>query len=187
MLEGCGVVGSALGRIREGYDIASRVKAQLMDWGSNFYDRMKNKKVTVLSSITPLAVAGLWIPDVVKLFSGKPQCDEVGEPHAPTTWDEILSFRPDIIVVAPEGATVEQSVKTFKELQAVPQWEDIPAVKRGAVVFADGVNLFRPGPRFVQGAAVLLSAMAELDSGYITKRDEFYRLRFVELHRHRFM
>ena len=36
-------------------------------------------------------------------------------------------------------------------------------------------------------AAVLLSAMAELDSGYITKRDEFYRLRFVELHRHRFL
>ena len=179
MLEGCGVVGSALGRVRDGYDIASRIKAQLMDWGSNFYDRMKNKKVTVLLSVAPLTVAGLWIPDIVKLFSGKPQFDEGGEPHR--------SFRPDIIVVAPEGATVEQSVKTFKELQMVPQWEDIPAVKRGAVVFADGVNLYRPGPRFVQGAAVLLSAMAELDSGYITKRDEFYRLRFVELHRHRFL
>lgn len=187
MLEGCGVVGSALGRVRDGYDIASRIKAQLMDWGSNFYDRMKNKKVTVLLSVAPLTVAGLWIPDIVKLFSGKPQFDEGGEPHRSTTWEELLSFRPDIIVVAPEGATVEQSVKTFKDLQMVPQWEDIPAVKRGAVVFADGVNLYRPGPRFVQGAAVLLSAMAELDSGYITKRDEFYRLRFVELHRHRFL
>jgi hypothetical protein len=33
----------------------------------------------------------------------------------------------------------------------------------------------------------LVSAMAGLDAGYITKRDEFHRLRFVELHRHRFL
>jgi iron complex transport system substrate-binding protein len=187
MIEGCGVVGSSLGRIREGHDLGSRIKAQLMDWGSNFYDRMKGKKVSVISSISPLTVAGLWIPDVVRLFSGKPQHDDAGEPDRSTTWDEVLSFRPDVMVIAPRGFSVSESVKTFKELVAVPQWDNIPAVKRGAVTFADGVNLFTPGPKFIQGAAVLVSAMAELDSGYITKRDEFYRLRFVELHRHRFM
>jgi iron complex transport system substrate-binding protein len=187
MIEGCGVVGSALGRIREGHDLGSRIKAQLMDWGSNFYDRMKSKKVSVVSSISPLTIAGLWIPDVVRLFSGKPQHDEAGEPDRTTTWEEVLAFRPDVIVIAPRGLPVTESVKSFKDLVAVPQWDDIPAVKRGAVTFADGVNLFTPGPKFIHGAAVLISAMAELDSGYITKRDEFYRLRFVELHRHRFM
>jgi len=187
MLEGCGVVGAALGKIREGHDLGSRIKAQLMDWGSNFYDRMKSKKVTVLSSVAPLTVAGLWIPDVVRLFSGKPQHDDSGEADRPTTWEEILTFRSDVIVIAPRGASVTESVKTFKDLTSVPEWDDIPAVKRGAVVFADGVNIFTPGPKFIQGAAVLVSAMAELDSGYITKRDEFYRLRFVELHRHRFL
>lgn len=185
--EGCGVVGSAIGRVREGQELAHRIKAQLMDWGNNFYDRMKGKKVAVFSALTPLTIGGYWIPDLVRVFSGKPLFDESGEPNHPTSWKDVLAFAPDVIVIAPQGASVEQSVKTFRDLSQVPEWEDLPAVKRGAVVFADGVNLFRPGPRLIQGAAVLLSAMAELDSGYITKRDEFYRLRFVELHRHRFL
>ena len=185
--EGCGIVGSAIGRVREGQELAHRIKAQFMDWGNNFYDRMKGKKVSVLSALAPLTTGGFWIPDLVRVFSGKPQFDESGEPNHPTSWKGVLAFAPDVIVIAPQGASVEQSVKTFRDLLQVPEWEDIPAVKRGAVVFADGVNLFRPGPRLIQGAAVLLSAMAELDSGYVTKRDEFYRLRFVELHRHRFM
>ena len=61
------------------------------------------------------------------------------------------------------------------------------AVKRGEVIFMSGRQLYAPGPGIVRAAACVVSGMAGLDSGYITKRDEFYRLRFVELHRHRFM
>ena len=98
-----------------------------------------------------------------------------------------MVFRPDVIIVAPCGATLEESLRSLKELEAAPEWEDIPAVKRGEVIFYEGVELYQPGPRFIKGVAVMVSAVAGLDSGYITKKDEFYRLRFVELHRHRFM
>jgi ABC-type Fe3+-hydroxamate transport system substrate-binding protein len=78
-------------------------------------------------------------------------------------------------------------VKTLKTLQEMNHWEDIPAVKRGDVVFAEGVALYSPGPRFLDGAAVLVSVLAGLESGYITQRDEYFKLRFVELHRHKFL
>lgn len=175
------------GRGREGRELAQRIKSQLLDWGDNFYERMKNKRVTVLSSLNPLTVASGWIPSVVELASAQPQMVVPGEPDKGTTWREVVEFKPDVIVVAPRGASLEESVRALKALERVPEWESIPAVKRGEVIFCDGVRLYSPGPKFLQGAGILFSAIAGLESGYITKRDEFYRLRFLELHRHRFL
>lgn len=180
-------IGVAIGKAREGRELTNRLKAQMMDWGDNFYPRMKNKKVTVLSGVNPLRVAGRWIPDIIKTASAQPQVHAVNELDKATTWNEISAFRPDVIVVAPEGASLEESVKTLASLERVSQWDDIPAVKRGEVIFCEGTGLYRPGPKILKGAAVLFSAIAGLESGYITKRDEFFRLRFVELHRHRFL
>jgi iron complex transport system substrate-binding protein len=180
-------IGVLIGRAREGRELTNRLKAQLMDWGDNFYPRMKNKKVTVLSSVNPLRVAGRWIPDIIKTASAQPQLLALGETDKATTWREIEAFKPDVVVVAPEGYSLEESVKTLSLLERVPEWEGIPAVKRGEVIFCEGTGLYRPGPKILKGAAVLFSAIAGLESGYITKRDEFFRLRFVELHRHRFL
>jgi iron complex transport system substrate-binding protein len=180
-------IGVAIGKAREGRELTNRLKAQMMDWGDNFYPRMKNKKVTVLSGVNPLRVAGRWIPDIIKTASAQPQFHAVNELDKATTWNEIVTFRPDVMVVAPEGYSLAESVKTLAVLERVPQWEDIPAVKRGEVIFCEGSGLYRPGPKILKGAAVLFSAIAGMESGYITARDEFFRLRFVELHRHRFL
>ena len=176
-----------IGKGRLGRDLAQRTKAQTQDWAKNFYDRLRNKKVTVLSSVKPLSLATGLIPDLIQAITGQPQVRTKEQLLAPLTWSEIVAFRPDVIIVAPCGATLEESLRSLKELEAAPEWEDIPAVKRGEVIFYEGVELYQPGPRFIKGVAVMVSAVAGLDSGYITKKDEFYRLRFVELHRHRFM
>jgi iron complex transport system substrate-binding protein len=187
MYEAFEEIGVLVGKAREGRELANRIKAQLMVWGDSFYDRMKNKRVTVLSSVSPLRVAGRWVPDIIKTASAQPQMLAVNELDAPTTWAEVATFRPDVLVVAPEGASLQESVKTLPTLERVAQWSDLPAVKRGEVIFCEGTGLYRPGPKILTGAAVLFSAIAGLESGYITKRDEFFRLRFVELHRHRFL
>jgi iron complex transport system substrate-binding protein len=137
--------------------------------------------------VNPLRVAGRWIPDIVKTASAQPQFLAVNEMDKATTWREVEAFRPDVIVIAPEGFSLEESVKTLPILERVGEWSGLPAVKRGEVIFCEGVGLYRPGPKLLKGAAVLFSAIAGLESGYITARDEFFRLRFVELHRHRFL
>ena len=80
-----------------------------------------------------------------------------------------------------------EGIRHLPTLQGLPNWEGLPAVKRGDVIFADGVSLYDAGPGFLRGAAVVVSALASLESGYITKRDEYVKLRFVELHRHKFL
>lgn len=180
-------VGVTIGMGPAGRDRAQRIKSQLLDWGRNLYDRLRNKKTVVLSSVQPLELAGGWVPDIVKLVSGRPINPDQGTVSAPTTWEAIAEFGPDAILVAPRGRRFEESVRYLRALEDVPQWDSLPAVKRGEVVFSDGIRLYQTGANLLEGAGILVSAMAGLDAGYITKRDEFHRLRFVELHRHRFM
>lgn len=170
----------------KGVSLSQRLKAQLMDWGDNFYERSKSKRVTFLSSVAPLELAGCWIPDLISLASCVNQSRDTEDARA-VTWEEILQFRPDVIVIAPKGADLLSAVRLLPELHQTPIWEELPAVKRGDVIFAPGDGLFyRPTQRLIESAAILFSAVAGFESGYITPRDSFYRLRWIELHRHRF-
>lgn len=187
LLDAYATLGAVLGKGALGRDRAQRLKSQLLDWGRNLYERLRNKKVVVVSGVSPFEVAGCWVPDIVKLVSARPFMPDLRKISGVSSWDDLVAFAPDVILVAPLGKSLEESVRTLRVLEDLPGWDSVPAVKRGEVVFSDGARLYRTGPALVEGAGILVSAIAGLDSGYITKRDEFHRLRFVELHRHRFM
>jgi len=180
-------VAESIGNSRLGRELAQRTKAQIQDWTRNFYERARNKKVTVLASVEPLCLASGLIPDLVRVVTGQPQERADGKEGTPFGWDEVVDFRTDVIIVSPCGSTLQQSVETLKALEAIPEWESVPAVKRGEVIFCSGATLYSPGPEFIKSAAIVISALAGLDSGYITLKDEYFRLRFLELHRHRFV
>lgn len=179
-------LGTELAAAGRGREIAQRCKAQMMDWCDNFYDRMKHKRVTVISRIDPLTLAGYWIPEMIQMCSCQSQEPRKGYPPRRIDWSEVVAFRPDVIIIALMGEPASQAAKTFPALQKFPNWEDIPAVKRGELVFADGIEEFyMPNLKIVRAMSTLVSAAAGLDSGFITERDSFYRLRWVELHRHK--
>lgn len=180
-------LGRGLGVPIAGRDRAQRLKAQALDWAQNFYDRMKNKKVVVLSSIEPLTSAGLWIPDLITLGSAHPLEANPGQEDREISWAELESFRPDVIVLALRGQSLDIAASYLPMLEKIPAWEKLPAVKRGEVIFAPGKALYWPGYGLVNGISMLYSAIAGLESGYITERDSFFRLRYLELHRHRFI
>jgi len=170
-----------------GIKLASRMKAQFMDWGDNFYERMKNKKVSFICAVEPLVLAGRWVPDLIGLCSAHSQIRLSGAPDQEIKWKELLEFKPDVIVVAPKNCDALESARTFSYFAGLPEWEELPAVKRGEVYFSDGKRLFsRAGPGLLDSMGVLVSAVAGLESGYITERESFHKLRFLELHRHKF-
>jgi len=179
-------ISGAVGQAAEGRQLASKIKGQLMIWADSFFDRSRGKKLVIVAEVTPLRIASGWLPDLARLFSAQSIIVR-SKDRGDSAWNELVAARPDVILVALEGLPVSASIKTVTALQNFPGWDDIPAVKRGEVVFASGEDLYRPGPRFLKGAAVLVSALAGLESGYITERDEYFKLRFVELHRHRFL
>jgi iron complex transport system substrate-binding protein len=187
MYEEIEAVGVRVGKGRECRDLAGRIKAQIMGWADSFFDRSRGKKVVLLSSIEPLRIETRWFTSFAKLFSCQLFTRDPKRRDSQLQWSEICDFRPDVILVAPQEGGVATGVRGLGALERLDGWDSLPAVKRGDVFFCDGNDLYRPGPRFLKGAAVFVSALAGLESGYITQRDEFYRLRFLELHRHRFL
>ncbi len=187
MYEEIEAIGARVGRGRETRELAGRIKAQLMGWADSFFDRSRGKKVVLLSGVEPLKTESLWFPSFAKLFSAQLFSRDVKQREKILQWSEIRDFRPDVVLVAPPEGGLSACVRSLQVLEKLDGWDALPAVKRGDVVFCDGAALYRPGPRFLRGAAVFVSAIAGLESGYITQRDEFFKLRYLELHRHRFL
>lgn len=181
-----------LGRILKvpdkGRTLASKMKAQFMDWSASFYQRTKNKKVTVITSLDPLTIGGRWIPDMIKMSSGVSEAGFGLREDKLVLWSDIIAFNPDVILIAPKNLSYAESLKTFPKLNQISGWENIYAVKRGDVYFTDGTKFFlEPTVKLIASMGILISAMAGLESGYITERDTIYKLRYLELHRHTFL
>lgn len=167
-------------------DYVQKIQSQILAWADNFYDRTKKKKVTFLRSHKPLTVAGEWIADMIQVTSAVSQIAP-GIPSKVIKWSDVVDFKPDVLMVAPEGLSADLAFATFKEFEKLPNWEEVPAVKRGEVYFSPGDELFyQPGVRMIDSMAFIVSCIAGLDSGYITKRDSFQRLRWLEMQRHKF-
>jgi iron complex transport system substrate-binding protein len=180
-------LGGLIGQRVEARSLVNNIKAQVMSWADSFFDRCRGKQVAVLSEVSPIVVEQGWLSDLIRLIGAKTIKRSAGKKGLPVEWSEVVAARTDVLVVAPFNYSISESVRTLSALQQLPGWDDIPAVKRGEVIFAPGIDLYRPGPRFLKGIAVLVSAIAGLDSGYITERDEFFKVRYLELHRHRFL
>lgn len=180
-------LGKKLDVLSAAHDICGRVRAQCKDWVDNFYPRTRGKKVTFLVGTDPLVLGGLWLPQLIQMTSAVSQHKLTGEKHKRVEWEQIVEYRPDVIVIAPAGQELNAVMKRISYFESLPDWEEIPAVKRGEVIFADGKKFFHsPGPRIIESMGVLVSAIAGLESGYITERGSFQRLRWVEMHRHEY-
>ena len=120
-------------------------------------------RVAVVEWVDPPFTAGHWVPDLIRAAGGEPVSGRPGERSIQTSWSEIRSSHPDVVIVAPcgyhlEGAA-EQARGILAELPGVPVW----------AIDADGI-VVRPGPRLVDGVeaiAAVLHAEA-IDSGAAT-------------------
>jgi ABC-type Fe3+-hydroxamate transport system substrate-binding protein len=172
----------------KGKTVSAKVKAQIMDWSQSFYDRTRNKKVSIISSFEPLALYSRWVPDLVKIASGNPHNLSGIKEDKQISWDDLVVFNPDVIIFAPKELNFQETLKLFPKLEQIKNWEKIYAVKRGDVFFTDGQKYFsHPTIKLISSMAILISCMAGMDSGYIAERDSVYRLRYLELHRHKFL
>jgi iron complex transport system substrate-binding protein len=109
-------------------------------------------RVAVIEWTDPPFTAGHWIPDLVDRAGGQPVAAHPGRPSVPTTWADIASSRPDLLIVAPCGyhlaGAVEQAPAVAAALPGLPVW----------AIDADGI-VVRPGPRLVDGVEAIASIL----------------------------
>jgi len=107
-------------------------------------------RVAVCDWLDPVMVAGHWIPGMVERVGGEYGLAAPGSRSRPREWAEIREYDPEVLVAAPCGFGIDQTVENVADLTAREGWDDLTAVETGEVYLMDGhgyVN--RPGPRLV--------------------------------------
>ena len=109
-------------------------------------------RVAVVEWVDPPFTAGHWVPDLVRAAGGEPVVGRAGERSVQTSWSDIRSARPEVVIVAPCGyhldGAAEQASGILAELPGVRVW----------AIDADGI-VVRPGPRLVDGVEAIARAL----------------------------
>lgn len=113
-------------------------------------------KVAMIEWLSPMMVAGNWIPELVEIAGGKSVLAKNGK-HSPfVNWKQIYDENPEVIVVAPCGFTIGRTLQEMDLLLNLPGWRDLDAVKNNRIYIADGNAYFnRSGPRIVDSIEIL--------------------------------
>jgi iron complex transport system substrate-binding protein len=117
-------------------------------------------RVALLEWLDPPFSCGHWSPELVRLAGGVEGLGREGQPSRTLRWDDVLTWRPEVVVIACCGLDVERTLQDAARLPAVAGWGDLPAVRAGRVYLTDGSQYFsRPGPRLVDSLEILAHAL----------------------------
>jgi iron complex transport system substrate-binding protein len=99
---------------------------------------------------------GNWVAELVEIAGGQYSFAAAGM-HSPTiTWQALVEYQPEVIVVMPCGFKIPQTQADLPILTAHAQWQELPAVQANQVYVVDGNAYFnRPGPRLVESAEIM--------------------------------
>ena len=112
--------------------------------------------VAVIEWLGPLMSAGNWMPELVQLAGGRPLFARSGE-HSPwLDWPELVEGNPDVLLLAPCGFKIAQTIGDLHLLTQNAEWRKLRAVAGGRVYLIDGHHFFnRPGPRLLESAEIV--------------------------------
>jgi iron complex transport system substrate-binding protein len=117
-------------------------------------------RVALLEWIDPPFSCGHWSPELVRLAGGVEGLGREGLPSRTLSWQDVIAWQPEVVFIACCGYGVERTLDDVPPLQAIPGWQDLPAVRSGRVYVANGSHYFsRPGPRLVDSLEILAHAL----------------------------
>jgi len=137
--------------------------------------------VAFLEWTSPLFIGGHWTPQLIERAGGRhplnptEPINKAGAAAGPvgttqrragksvTAPAEVLvASRPDVVIIAPCGLTLDQAWSETARLAEQPWWRELPAVRNGRVAVVDGNQMFnRPGPRLVDAFEWLVGWLNE--------------------------
>lgn len=117
-------------------------------------------RVLLLEWLDPPFSCGHWSPELVALAGGDEVIGRPGTRSRTLTWAEVTAARPEVVVVACCGFSVERTMVDVSAVASRPEWAALPAVQSGRVYVVDGSAYFsRPGPRLVDSLEILAHAL----------------------------
>jgi len=128
--------------------------------------------------LDPIYNCGHWIPYQISMAGGVDMLSNPGGYSIVTSWEKILQYNPEVLVVAPCGFNVERASKEIEKLTELKGWDELKTVKNKDVFIADADLFTCPSLHLVDGIELL----ATLFHPDIFPIDEKFRNRCKELY-----
>ncbi|MCL6265589.1 ABC transporter substrate-binding protein [Flagellimonas myxillae] len=95
------------------------------------------KRVMLMEWLEPIFNCGHWIPHQIGYAGGVDMLSNPSGDSVVTSWEKILKYNPEILVIAPCGFTVERTLEEMHMLTSKKGWRDLKAVQENKVFIAD--------------------------------------------------
>lgn len=145
-------------------EAAYQYLASLQKRTAHILDRLRQhsmplKRVLLLEWIDPVYNCGHWIPFQVAQAGGIDMLSNPGGDSIVISWDRIVKYNPEIIIVAPCGFHIPRAQEEVHLLTGKPGWHEIEAVRSGQVHLCDFDLFTQPSPSTLVDGIELLAAL----------------------------
>ena len=149
-------IGQAIGRGTHAAELVSDLRDRVDRVGDRVPDPADGPRVLDLDWMDPTMVGGHWVPGLVERAGGEYGLVEPGQVSTPVEWGAVREFDPEVLVLAPCGFGIDQTVENVAELTRREGWEKLTAVRKERVFVVDGAAyLNRPSHRLVDSLEIL--------------------------------
>ena len=151
-----GELGQATSRVKEAQELVLAGRAKLENIAAVTGKLSYRPRVFCMEWLDPVYASGHWMPEMVEIAGGSDALASKGAESVRISWDNVLEWAPEVLVITPCGFNLEQVIAQAPRLLSYPGWSDLPAVRDGRVYAVDANSYFaRPGPRVVEGTELL--------------------------------
>lgn len=139
-------IGNQIGKGTEAKQLVQQAKERLQAIRMKHSDKEKRKSVFIeIDSGNWTAGGTSYVSELLGMVGLRNIFDDREEPYLMVTMESIAARAPDLIITW---------TRTREELQAVPAWQSVEAVKRGAILDKNAMDwnsIVRQGPRMIEG------------------------------------
>jgi iron complex transport system substrate-binding protein len=149
-------LGEATGRFQIAETLIAEGRARLERVEAATLAASSRPRVFCMEWMDPVYCCGHWVPEMVRIAGGIDKLGREGADSVRIAWQDVLQWRPEILIVMPCGFGLEKAAEQAQQLSTYPGWADLPAVRARRVYAVDANSYFaRPGPRVVEGTELL--------------------------------
>ena len=153
-------IASALGEEEKAHDYLAGLKkktAAILD--RLRHQQMPMKRVSLFEWIEPVYNCGHWIPFQIAQAGGIDMLSNPAGDSIVTSWEKILRYNPEVLVIAPCGFETKRTKEEIHLLTRKPGWSQLKAVQTKQVYMADYDLFTQPSASTLVDGIELLAAL----------------------------
>jgi len=126
------------------------------------------RRVFFMEWMDPIFQAGHWIPEQLRAAGAQDELSRPGKSSSTVSWEEVRRYDPEVLIIAPCGFSVAQSLQEMETLTQKAGWSSLRAVQSNAVFLAQADLFTQPSAaNLVEGIELLSDILhGDIDSGW---------------------